>query len=464
MKQLVLVFYFFASLSITFAQDKESPSPIIFIYDASGSMWGQMQGKTKMEIASSVLSNSLETLPVNQKIGLVAYGHRKKGDCKDVEFLVDVSNGTKSQINSALKAIKPLGMTPLAYSATQVIDKLRASKEKATIILVTDGIESCDGNICDVVTAAKKEGIDFKLHIIGFGLKEGETEQLKCAAKAGEGNYYDAADAGGLGDVLNDATSQTVDTPKGNVSVYAVKNGKPIDAFIKAYDQVSKRKPISVRTYRDTAYFYLPPSTYNFEASPLEGSDVAMITLEGIQSFEDKIVHQDVSFDGGKLHVTTTNNGENWDCMVKLIDQNGKVAASVRTYQAPKEVEVNPGIYKITIQALAMNGLQTYTEIDNVVIKSAGKTPVSYNYETGTAFIDAKADGKSIDSVVTIDDSASGKNVAGGRTYDRGKEFLLNPGMYKVKVVPLGAYKDRKAQTITLEIKKGEAADKTLNF
>ncbi len=447
------------------AQETETPSPIIFIYDASGSMWGQMQGKTKMEIASSVLTSSVDNLPENQKIGLVAYGHRKKGDCKDVEFLVDVDNGTKTQVNSALKGIIPLGMTPLAYSATQVIDKLRSSKEKATIILVTDGIESCDGNICDVVKAAKKEGIDFRLHIIGFGLKAGETEQLKCAANAGDGKYYDAADAGGLGDVLNEATLETIDKPKGNVSVYAVKNGVAIDAWVKAYDVIGKRDPISVRTYQDTAYFYLPPSKYNFEVAPLEGSDVKMVTVEGIQSFEDKIVHQTISFDGGKIGITTTNNEEDWDCIVKVIDKDGKNAAYVRTYNSPKEVEVNPGTYKISIQALGdMKGLETYTEIDTVIVSAGNTSTISHNFTTGTAFIDAKGNGGSIDSVVTIDEITSGKNVAGGRTYSRGKEFLLNPGTYKVKVAPLGDFKDRKAQTITIEVKKGDAVTKTLNF
>lgn len=464
MKQLATILCLLL-FSIQLSAQSEAPSPIIFIYDASGSMWGQMQGKTKMEIATDVLSTTVNKLPPNQNVGLVAYGHRKKGDCKDVETLVSIENSSKGEINSSLKKIKPLGMTPLAYAASQVIDGLRKSKKKATIILITDGIESCNGNICEVVTAAKKEGIDFRLHIVGFGLKANETEQLKCAANAGEGKYYDAADASGLSDVMNEATAETVDKPKGNVSVYAVKNGVAIDAWVKAYDVVAKRTPISIRTYKDTAHFYLPPSKYNFEVTPLEGSDVKMVSVEGIQSFEDKITHKTISFDGGKIGVTTTNNGKNWDCMVKVLDANGKTVASLRTYNEPKEVEVNPGVYKVSIQALGdMKGLQTYTEIENVTVEASGIRPVSHNFTTGTAFIDAKADGNSIDSVVTIDESPSGKNVAGGRTYSRGKEFLLNPGTYKVKVAPLGNYKDRKTQIVTVEVKKGEAITKTLNF
>ncbi len=462
-RTIILLFALSMSVQLN-AQNNEVSSPIIFIYDASGSMWGQMQDKTKMEIAAEVLATSINNLPDNQKIGLVAYGHRKKGDCKDVEFLVDVENGTKSGVNQSIKAIKPLGKTPLAYSAIQVIDKLRETKLKATIILVTDGIESCGGNICDVIKAAKKEGIDFKLHIIGFGLKNEDTRQLKCAAEAGGGNYYSATDAGALGAVLDNATTATVDEPEGNFTVYAIKNGIAIDALVKAYSINDRKNPILVRTYKDTASFYLPPSKYNFEVVPLGGSDVDMIAVSNIETFEDKIGHQTISFDGGKLSVTATNNGDNWDCVVKLIDQNGKVAGTTRTYTAPKEVEVNPGTYKVTIQALAMEGMDTYTEIENISIQAGRTTPISHNFKTGNFEIFTKVGDENIDTIVKINEVNSGRNVAGSRTYTKGSKFLLNPGTYVVKATPLGVYKSKKPQEFTIEVIQGALTTKELKF
>jgi len=457
----------FLALSITIhisAQENEEPSPIIFIYDASGSMWGQMQGKTKMEIAADVLTSAVNNLPEDQKIGFVAYGHRKKGDCSDVEFLVDVEKGSKTDVAQALSGIKPLGKTPLAYSALQVIDKLRQSALSATIILITDGIESCDGNICDVIKEAKEEGIDFKLHIIGFGLKDGDTQQLKCAAQAGDGEYYDATDADMLGDVLNEATTALVDATDNNFSVHAVKNGMAIDARIMAYDVIGKRKAVRGRTYRDTAHMYLPPSTYRLEVYPMEGSDVDMITVLNVQSFEDQMVHKTIFFDGGKLGISVTNNGNYWDCSVRLIDTNGNVAALARTYRNLKEVEVNPGTYKVTIQALKMEGLDTYTEFENVEIVAGSTTPLSYDFKTGNLDIYVKAGGQNIDAVVTVNEEKSGTNVARSRSYTRGSKFLLNPGIYKVKVSPLREYKDRPPQTITVVVKTGELVTKELKF
>ncbi|GEO19943.1 hypothetical protein CQA01_04770 [Cyclobacterium qasimii] len=427
-------------------------------------MWGQMQGKTKMEIAAAALSGAVGNLSETQKIGFVAYGHRKEGDCKDVEFMVDAATGTKKEVIEAVKGIKPLGKTPLAYSAAMVIDQLRAAKQKATIILITDGIESCDGNICEIVEEAKDEGIDFKLHIIGFGLKAEDTQQLRCAAEAGDGSYFSAENAENLGEILNVATASTVDKPANNFSVYAVKNGLPMDVYVKAYDIVGKREPILLRTYQDTGYFYLPPSTYNFEVAPLEGSDVDRITVRDIESLENVKGHQTITFDAGTLDVLVTNNGQGWDSMVKVIDPNGEVVATTRTYGVKKEVEVNPGLYKVAIQALKMEGLQTNTEIDSIAIEAAKTLPLVYDFKTGEFEIFTQIGGENIDCVVTIVEEQTGKNVAGSRTYLRGTKFLLNPGNYSVTSKPLGVHKDKAIQSFTIAIEQGETIRKTLTF
>ena len=102
-----------------------------------------------------------------------------------MEQLVPVTNTNKDSIVNALDSIKPLGRTPLARSASMVLDEIQGSGVKATIILITDGIESCGGNICDVIIKAREMGVPFRLHIVGFGLEGEDTEQLNCAAKRG---------------------------------------------------------------------------------------------------------------------------------------------------------------------------------------------------------------------------------------------------------------------------------------
>ena len=447
---------------------QEAPSPILFIYDASGSMWGQLDGKTKKDIASEVLATSVNNLPSNQNIGLMAYGHRKKGDCDDIEFLADLNNSSKTNITAAVSKMNALGKTPLARSASIAINSLKESNTRATIILITDGIESCDGDLCNVVSEAKSNGINFKLHIVGFGLKEGETEQLKCAANAGGGKYYDASSASGLGEGLAEATSQTVDKPDGNFSIYASKNGKPVDAWVKVTKSETKDVIDGSRTYRDSAWVYLPPGTYDIAIRPLEGTDIPSTSIT-VEMKEGDIKHEDISFDGGTVEVTTTNNGESWDTVVKLFDINtGKVVASTRTYGRTKAMEVPAGLYKASFQALVMKGNDTYFEVDTIQVKSNAITPLTHNFETGKVMIGVKtSSGELIDAGVNFLDLNSGKRVTGARTYTSDKSnpraFLLNPGTYKVEIKSLGAHVG-KNKTITVEVKQAETVTEIITF
>jgi Ca-activated chloride channel family protein len=195
----------------------------------------------------------------------------------------------------------------------------------------------------------------------------------------------------------------------------------------------------------------------------LDGSNIKKVTLSNVQSFEGITVHRDIKFVSEKIAVTTTNNGENWDCIVKVKSLNGNIIASARTYQQTKELEVNPGTYNISIQALAMDGIDTYKEIKNITVNK-GTIPVSYNFKTGKMSLSTMADDKSIDCVVMVTDVNSKKNVSAERTYAREKEFLLNPGKYDVKIVPLGAYRDKDPQTITVNVLQGETTNEKVIF
>ena len=464
MKRLIFTLLSCSMLVSFYAQDVISTAPVIFIYDASGSMWGQMEGWTKKEIAADVLTTAVSEFSAEQKIGFVAYGHRNKGDCEDVEFMVDVENGTKSEVTEAIQGINPLGKTPLAYSASLVIEKLRETGTMATIILITDGIESCGGNICDVIKAARDAGIEFKLHIIGFGLKDGDTTQLKCAAEAGGGNYYDANNAEGLGDVLAAAASKPVDEPEPNFSVYVSKNGEAVDGWVKATDAAGKQRPITIRTYRDTAYLYLPPNQYNLEARPLEGSDVNTITVGGVESYEDQMTHKSISFDAGKIEVNTTNNSEGWDATVNVISVGtDKNVARGRTYGKAKYMEINPGLYRVEIKALGIKGSSINHTVNSIEVKAGETFSLSHNFESGVAMIGVQNAEGLVDATVNIIDFNTNKNVASGRTYTRPtsnpKEFILTPGNYEVIVKPVSGPNKGATEKFTISVQTGELVE-----
>jgi Ca-activated chloride channel family protein len=168
---------------------------IVFILDGSGSMWGKIEGKAKIDIAKEVLTGLIRDLPAGVDVGLVAYGHRSKSDCADVEQLVPSGAPDKGALIEKVNAISPKGMTPITLSVKMTVEKLKALEGETTVLLVSDGQETCKGDPCALVKQLKASGIKFVMHVIGFDVSEKEKAQLACLAQAGGGRYFAAANA-----------------------------------------------------------------------------------------------------------------------------------------------------------------------------------------------------------------------------------------------------------------------------
>ncbi|WP_124088448.1 vWA domain-containing protein [Pseudogemmobacter humi] len=170
----------------------------IIVLDASGSMWGQIDGRAKLEIAREALGTVLSTLPAETEIGLMAYGHREKGDCGDIELVVPPGKGTAAAIVAAAQQMKFLGKTPLTAAVRQAAADLHSTEEKATVILITDGIETCEADPCALGRELETSGVDFTAHVVGFGLTADEGRAVACLAENTGGRYIQASDAGQL--------------------------------------------------------------------------------------------------------------------------------------------------------------------------------------------------------------------------------------------------------------------------
>ncbi|MBO9452683.1 VWA domain-containing protein [Tropicibacter sp. R16_0] len=177
---------------------QERPSAIL-VLDGSGSMWGQIDGTAKITIAQDVVQELLTTLPGEQALGLTVYGHRRKGDCSDIETLVTPGADTRDQIASAVRGIKPKGKTPMADAVVAAAQALRHTEEAATVILVSDGIETCVPDVCAVARTLEETGVNFTAHVVGFDVKDPEAlAQMQCLADETGGTFRSAANASEL--------------------------------------------------------------------------------------------------------------------------------------------------------------------------------------------------------------------------------------------------------------------------
>lgn len=194
---LFCIFLFLVSQIIVFPQspkEQEKPKPttrILFVFDASQSMYGRFQSDTKFNIAVKLFSGILDSLRTinNLELALRVYGHQKQyppQDCNDTRLEVPFSKDNIAKIKHILKTISPKGTTPIAYSLEQ------ASKDfppcdncRNIVVLITDGLEECGGDPCAVSAKLQKSGILLKPFIVGIG--KSFKEQFDCV-----GTYFDA--------------------------------------------------------------------------------------------------------------------------------------------------------------------------------------------------------------------------------------------------------------------------------
>lgn len=193
------------------SQPSPSPTPeetnILFILDSSGSMKAKVQGRTKMEIAKEVVNDLAAGLAKNINAGLLAYGHRHKDDCRDTELIIPVGPVDAGVFSQKVNGLQPVGQTPISYSITEAAAVLKEKKGKKTIILVSDGEETCKQDPCAVAAELKKADVDLKVHVVGFGIDKATAKrQLNCIAEATGGVYKDAGDAAQLKETLEGLT------------------------------------------------------------------------------------------------------------------------------------------------------------------------------------------------------------------------------------------------------------------
>lgn len=143
---------------------KEVPvTRILFVFDASRSMSGAWDSDVKINIARRLLIDIIDSLQYQEKVqmGLRIYGHQSPvppQDCEDTKLEVPIGKNNASVIRQKLRYIEPKGTTPIAYSLERAAGDFPPCAEcRNIIILITDGIEACEGDPCEVSNQNRKK-------------------------------------------------------------------------------------------------------------------------------------------------------------------------------------------------------------------------------------------------------------------------------------------------------------------
>ncbi len=200
---------------------KESEIPtksMVLIFDASGSMAAQINGRSRMEIAKKSVSKFLKTLDGNQKfkLSIVLYGHKGSNasssqnlSCNGIDEVMPLSVVNTNTAESIISSFKSTGWTPIASSLVKAQNILsKDNGDQKYILLVSDGKETCGGNPIETVKNIKSQNSEIIVNVIGFDVDADTGSQLQGIATAGDGKYFDVSTEQQFASALNENKKQ----------------------------------------------------------------------------------------------------------------------------------------------------------------------------------------------------------------------------------------------------------------
>lgn len=450
----------------------------ILILDASGSMWGQVDGQTKISAARKAVDSILLKWKTTDRLGLIAYGHRTKGDCRDIELVVPVGTFDAEKIRSAVRGLNPKGKTPMADSLRAAAQALRSSENKATVILVSDGIETCSPDPCAVAAELKKAGVNFTAHVIGFDVTDPAAKnQLQCIARATGGVYLDAQNASGLENALGRAVEATQGTKvqseapaKPEPDPLSDKNFRGIARLVAGADPISDTKSDVVWSFYKSsggqkgdyiATVYGSPAADAMEPGEyIVHVKYGYVEREFPFKVEKKISTLDVALDAG--YVTSDGSvegagkadGVTWE----VHTEKGEYVAT--DYEAVPKFVLPAGNYKLTLTKGASKNEKAFS------LAAGDSINVSMTLDVGKLAVSAvyAQSGPKVEQGIAVEVRRPAKSdieqpVWVATVYDPISQFDLPAGRYEV-VIGVGYAK----RVFPVEIKSGDTLRVNFNL
>ncbi|GEM44952.1 VWA domain-containing protein [Deinococcus cellulosilyticus] len=199
------------------------------ILDASGSMYNKMpDGQTRIQVAKDVLTGFVASLPDDPQlnVGLRLYGAKTmavaQGACQDSELVLPMQGLNRAALQDTVRKTTPKGATPIAYSLLKAAEDFPNDASKKLVVLVTDGQESCRGDLKAAMELFNKRGIELK--IIGIDLDDRAQRSFN-----GIGSFQNTTSANQLASALGTAVQQVAPPVQKTVpvNVQLTIDGKP---------------------------------------------------------------------------------------------------------------------------------------------------------------------------------------------------------------------------------------------
>ena len=160
---------------------------VMLITDGSRTMWGRLRGRNKIYLTRDALKQALPEFNNRLRMGLIAFGHRKKRSCSDVELIAPVRRLNAARFIKSFNSVNPRGRAPLTTAIERAAGILGHRTNKSTIILLADGFENCRPDTCKLARRLRREGKDFTIHVIALAMNQRNLRNIACITNATNG-------------------------------------------------------------------------------------------------------------------------------------------------------------------------------------------------------------------------------------------------------------------------------------
>ena len=435
----IFIFYF----SAVFGQLNPT-TRILFILDASNSMNSSWGSQTRIQAAREVLNQELEALRnvPNTEIALRIYGHQTpfnnlEQDCNDTKLEVPFGINNLEQIKLKIKTVEAKGATPIARSLEAAAGDFPDTLARNIIILITDGLESCDNDPCIIAKKLKTKGVKVTPFVIGLGMDMSYLDKFSCI-----GTYSDAEDKESFRNVFKNILNTVLEKTSVQVNLNDI-TGKPTETnvtmfFYEAGTATLKYTFVhTLNRFGNPDTLYLDPAiAYDLKVNTTPTLLKTGITLK-------KHVHNTINISApqGFIRLTSMKSNYNPRFEMRVIPKGDSKTLLSQTYNdiykyliGTYEVEILtiPRIYK-TVEV-------TQAAVSTISIDAPGELAYTFNKPLiAQLFLQDKTG--FWNGVYTFSDSSTAGKI------------LIQPGTYKLvyrtKDMKSSGYTHEKIITIT---------------
>ena len=431
MKRLIIILALLAGFTMQAQQTEKTR--MLLILDCSNSMWDHWQSNAKIKVTQQVLLSFLDSISSQHDVdvALRVFGHLNRNQF-GTRLEVPFGEDNTYRLQSKIKTLVPQGGCTAAAALTDALSDFPAGGDTRNIILiVTDGMDDCDAEICDVARQVQLSGVVVQTFVLGIG--DGAFNHADCA-----GTFlpvrHEEEYAKTLYDIFHLAgkTAPVVlRLMDADGSLFEVEHAV---AFYDRRTGVSRLNTLYVVDQR------LRPDTLLLD--PLMTYDLTVFThpslrREALQFGIDKVNRVDVTVNEGSLRVRYNGRRPAWQQsnVDVVVRRSGERVAAQEIGETGQYLA---GRYDVEVQTLPV------TILRNVEVRGNAATELSVPMPG--MLVLSKPKGITTGAIFKLNDG-NVEFTTDLNPSTAGERLLLQPGQYEVVLHPQTATKYDKVQT-----------------